>query len=177
MATWCSASKISDTDGPTAPDCSGVLEMNRYDGRRLVVTVARTSWKVALLAILSVVVVRTTALGESETLRVSTGSLCESQVTTAAMRECELVRYRQADAGMIEAYEGLMGQLDETGKVKLRAAQQAWLRFRDAEADFQADAARGGTVALLIKVSVLADLTEFRRDQLLKEASQLRRRP
>src|SRR5262249_49581636 len=72
---------------------------------------------------------------------------CENAFTTAAMRECELERYKQADAAMTAAYEALMGQLDQTGKAKLRSAQRAWIKFRDAESDLQADAARGGTLA------------------------------
>jgi uncharacterized protein YecT (DUF1311 family) len=97
---------------------------------------------------------------------------CEHAQTTAAMRECELSRYKQADAGMTAAYQALMGKLDQTGQAKLRNAQRAWLKFRDAEADFQADSARGGTLAPLIRTSVLADLTESRRQQLLKEAKE-----
>jgi len=93
------------------------------------------------------------------------------------MRECELERYKQADAAMTAAYEALMGQLDQTGKAKLRSAQRAWIKFRDAESDLQADAARGGTLAPVIRTSALADLTESRRDQLLRDTKELGRKP
>jgi uncharacterized protein YecT (DUF1311 family) len=100
-----------------------------------------------------------------------TGSVhCEQAQTTAAMRECELSRYKRADGEMTAAYHALMSKLDRKGQGKLRTAQSAWLKFRDAEADFQADAARGGTLAPLIRTSVLADLTESRRQQLSTEA-------
>ncbi len=95
---------------------------------------------------------------------------CEHAQTTAAMRECELSRYKQADAAMTAAYRALLSKLDRTGQAKLRSAQVAWLKFRDAEADFQADSARGGSLAPLIRTSVLADLTESRQLQLLKGA-------
>ena len=91
------------------------------------------------------------------------------------MRQCELLRYQQAEAGMTAAYQALMTRLDQTGQAKLRRAQGAWLKFRDAEADFQADSARGGTLAPLIRTSVLADLTEARRVQLLKYAKEVGR--
>jgi uncharacterized protein YecT (DUF1311 family) len=93
------------------------------------------------------------------------------------MRECELRRLHQADAAMTAAYEALMGQLDQTGQAKLRLAQRAWLEFRDAEADLRADVARGGTLAPLIRTSVLADLTESRRQQLVRDAKELGRQP
>lgn len=100
---------------------------------------------------------------------------CEDAQTTAAMRSCENARYQQADARMTVAYEALMARLDDAGRSKLRAAQQAWLKFRDAEADFQADAARGGTLAPLLRASTLADLTELRLQQLSKAAKEMGR--
>jgi uncharacterized protein YecT (DUF1311 family) len=60
------------------------------------------------------------------------------------------------------------------GRDKLRNAQQAWLRFRAAEADYQADAARDGTLAPLIAASVQADLTEARRKELEKAAREIK---
>lgn len=93
---------------------------------------------------------------------------CDNAQTTAAMRECEIGRLKRADAGMNAAYQRLNARLDRRGREKLRAAQQAWLKFRAAEADYQADSARGGTLAPLIAVSVQADLTEARRKELEK---------
>ena len=93
---------------------------------------------------------------------------CNDAQSTAAMRECEIGRLKRADAGMNAAYRSLSGKLDQRGREKLRAAQQAWLKFRAAEAAYQADAARGGTLAPLIAASVQADLTEARRKDLEK---------
>jgi len=100
---------------------------------------------------------------------------CENAQTTAAMRECENSRFERADRKMDAAYQELLGRLDEPGRVKLRHAQQAWIKFRDAEAAFRADAARGGTLAPLIRVSVLADLTESRWEQLSKQAQEMKK--
>jgi len=93
---------------------------------------------------------------------------CASATSTAAMRECEIGRLKRADAGMNAAYRSLSAKLDRRGQEKLRAAQQAWLEFRAAEAQYQADAARDGTLAPLIAASVQADLTEARRKDLEK---------
>jgi uncharacterized protein YecT (DUF1311 family) len=97
---------------------------------------------------------------------------CASAASTAAMRECENARLKRAEDGMNAAYRSLEAKLDERGKEKLRAAQAAWRRFRAAEADYQADAARDGTLAPLIAASVRADLTQARRLELEKAAAQ-----
>jgi uncharacterized protein YecT (DUF1311 family) len=91
---------------------------------------------------------------------------CDNARTTAAMRECEIARLRRAEAGMNSAYRELGARLDAAGRARLRAAQEAWLGFRAAEAEFQADEARNGTLAPLIASSVQADLTEARRREL-----------
>ena len=91
---------------------------------------------------------------------------CSSETTTAAMRNCENLRYQRAQQALDSAYAELMKQLDEAGKAKLRTAQTAWLRFRRANSDFGADAARTGTLAPLIKITVLADMTEARTAEL-----------
>jgi len=93
---------------------------------------------------------------------------CNSETTTAGMRNCENLRYGQAQKALDSAYALLMKQLDAGGKEKLRAAQSAWLQFRQADADFEAQLAEGGTLAPLIKITVMADLTEARTAQLKK---------
>jgi len=110
------------------------------------------------------------ALGQAAAENVA----CENAKSTAAMRECEIGRLKRADAALNAAYRSLGAKLDQRGREKLRAAQQAWLKFRDAEADYQADAARDGTLAPLIAASVQADLTESRRKELEKAARDLK---
>ena len=91
---------------------------------------------------------------------------CENARTTAAMRQCEIARLKRAEEGMDAAYQALAARLDATGRAKLRAAQDAWRAYRAAEAAFQADRARDGTLAPLIADSVRADLTEALRREL-----------
>jgi uncharacterized protein YecT (DUF1311 family) len=95
-------------------------------------------------------------------------SACENASSTAAMRQCEIARLKLADAGMNAAYRALSAKLDQRGQEKLRTAQEAWLKYRTAEAEYQADAARDGTLAPLIAASTQADMTEARRKELEK---------
>ncbi len=97
---------------------------------------------------------------------------CKKATTTAAMRACENARFLKAEQELNAVYKDLMKQLDDGQREKLRSAEDAWLRFREANADFQADAARGGTLAPLIKVTVLADMTEARTAELKKALQQ-----
>ena len=84
------------------------------------------------------------------------------------MRNCENLRYQRAKQALNSVYAELMKQLDATGKEKLRSVQSAWLQFRQAEADFEADMVREGTLAPLVRVTVMADMTEARTRELKK---------
>jgi uncharacterized protein YecT (DUF1311 family) len=93
---------------------------------------------------------------------------CGNATTTAAMRECAGMRYDKAEQQLKAVRAQLSQKLDETGKAKLQAAQAAWVQFRKANAEFQADLARGGTLAPLIQITVMADMTEARVAELKK---------
>ncbi len=103
----------------------------------------------------------------------SQSAACENAQTTAAMRQCEIARLKRANEAMNDAYRKLAATLDARGRAKLQAAQEAWLGFRSAEAEYQADSARDGTLAPLIEASVQADLTESRGKELDKAAKQM----
>jgi uncharacterized protein YecT (DUF1311 family) len=91
---------------------------------------------------------------------------CKDATTTAAMRSCEDERYLRAQKDLQSAYAQLLAKLDRTGKTKLRTAEEAWKKFSVANAEFQADSARRGTLAPLIRITTLADMTEARTAEL-----------
>ena len=94
---------------------------------------------------------------------------CESATTTAAMHACENERYLAAQRRLDDVYEALLKRLDSQQKVKLRRAQQAWLRCRDANAEFQASMVGDGSLAPLIRISVLTEMTNARAAELEKQ--------
>ena len=66
--------------------------------------------------------------------------------TQAAMNAQVRAEFEQADAELNKTYEALLAKLpDAESKQKLKESQRAWLAFRDAEAAFAADQARGGS--------------------------------
>jgi len=103
---------------------------------------------------------------------VESGGTCKNATTTAAMRACENARYEKVDRELNVVYQKLSKELGAGPREKLRVAQNAWLRFRDANSDFQASLAEGGTMAPLLKISTLAEMTEARTEELRKAPMQ-----
>jgi uncharacterized protein YecT (DUF1311 family) len=93
---------------------------------------------------------------------------CQDAATTSAMRACENTRYDAAQRELNSAYQSLLQHLEYSQKQKLRAAQRAWLHFRDTNAEFQASLAQGGTLAPLIKIGTLTEMTQARASELKK---------
>jgi uncharacterized protein YecT (DUF1311 family) len=96
------------------------------------------------------------------------GTSCAEATTTAAMRACENTRFQKADREMKAAYGALERGLTGKRRASLRTAQNAWLRFRDANVAYYRGEAEGGTLAPLIGISALADMTEARGTELRK---------
>ncbi len=95
---------------------------------------------------------------------------CRTQATTVEMIECADWQLRRADRQLNEAYAVATAALDEEGKRLLRKAQRAWIAFRDAECLRARDEARGGTMAAVLEIACLTDLTERRVVDLVPDA-------
>ena len=78
------------------------------------------------------------------------------------MNQEEYARFEKADANLNKIYAQLLAKLDAEGKTKLRAAQRAWVAFRDAQADLEADLMRGGSAAPLLHSGSMKVNTERR---------------
>jgi len=124
-----------------------------------------------LLYAMVLVLAAGSVLGQTRDLNSPSAADCSQATTTAAMRTCQNTRYEAAQHNLETVYQSLLKQLDSAGKEKLRRAQRAWLRFRDANADFQASAAQGGTLAPLVRITVLTDMTNARTAELQKQTS------
>jgi len=87
--------------------------------------------------------------------------------TQAAMNAQARAEFERADAELNKTYEALLKKLpDAERKEKLKQSQRAWLAFRDAEAAFAADQARGGSIAPTIRYETMTELTQQRIKQL-----------
>jgi uncharacterized protein YecT (DUF1311 family) len=100
--------------------------------------------------------------------RAHSQSDCSTATTTASMRTCAITRYETSQRDLDKTIGQLEKSLDAIGNQRLKDVQAAWVKFRDANADFIADSARDGTLAPLLRESALADMTEARSKELKK---------
>lgn len=70
--------------------------------------------------------------------------------------------FEKADAELNKIYAKVLTKLDDIGKQKLRAAQRAWVAFRDAQAELDADEMRDGSAAPLLHSGSRAGTTRKR---------------
>jgi uncharacterized protein YecT (DUF1311 family) len=94
---------------------------------------------------------------------------CANAQTTAEMRDCAGQEYQKADAALNKGYRELMAKLDDDGqKSVLKAAQQAWIKYRDANCEFAAYQNRGGTIYPVVYTGCLTSMTTARTKELLQ---------
>ena len=86
---------------------------------------------------------------------------CDAQ-TFAGMYQCAVDRYRRAHADHQRAFRETSGRLEPSPREKLRAAEQLWERFREAECDFRSSQSAGQREYQVVRLRCLAELTEAR---------------
>ena len=100
------------------------------------------------------------------------GCLCLLAVPAVGQSQQDLNReaaeqFERVDRELNRVYRDAEAKLDAEGKAKLRAAQRAWIAFRDAEAARVADEeGRGGSIYPMIYAGMRKRLTEERVRQL-----------
>jgi uncharacterized protein YecT (DUF1311 family) len=93
-----------------------------------------------------------------------TGSV-RGQSQTDMNRQAEDA-YRRSDQELNAVYTKLKKQLDSARQKKLIAAEKAWVAFRDAQADFVASEAEGGSMYPMLLFSAREAVTRDRIRQL-----------
>jgi uncharacterized protein YecT (DUF1311 family) len=91
---------------------------------------------------------------------------CANAQSQAEMTMCWGKEYKATDAKLNKTYQDFMSKLDESEKVQLKSAQQAWLKYRDLNCEFVADQYKGGTMRPMIEAMCLADVTNARVNEL-----------
>jgi uncharacterized protein YecT (DUF1311 family) len=92
---------------------------------------------------------------------------CANAQTTAEMRDCAGKEYKQADDELNQVYRQLVAKMyDEGRKTALKTAQQAWIRYRDANCDFASYLNRGGTTEPVVRYNCMTGMTVERTKEL-----------
>ena len=95
---------------------------------------------------------------------------CADAQTTVEMRDCAGREYKKADEGLNKVYRQLISSLaDEGYKGALKAAQLAWIKYRDANCDFESYLNRGGTIEPVVRLGCLTAMTTTRTKELQEE--------
>jgi uncharacterized protein YecT (DUF1311 family) len=91
---------------------------------------------------------------------------CANAQVQFEMNICANRAYEAADKSLNEIYLKILASEDASGKNRLKAAQRAWLKFRDLECDFESAVNEGGTMYPMVYSGCLQGLTEERTKQL-----------
>ncbi len=91
---------------------------------------------------------------------------CSGAGTQAAMNRCAGDELKAADAKLNKTYRELLASLSPAGASRLKEAQRAWIRFRDAECSFQSNGKDGGSIAPMVSAGCMTRLTQQRTSQL-----------
>src|SRR5262245_54003310 len=91
---------------------------------------------------------------------------CAQEGNQMQLTDCAQQRYEKADARLNKAYKPLLAGLDPEHQVKLKAAQKAWIAFRDAECDLEASEALHGSMEGQVLFMCLEAATEARIKEL-----------
>ncbi len=86
-------------------------------------------------------------------------------VRAQSQSELDRMAYRdfqRADARLNVVYRRVRATLDATGRAKLEKVERAWVAYRDAQADLEADVNRGGSMEPMVYSNVQESLTNDR---------------
>ena len=78
---------------------------------------------------------------------------------------------RKAEARMDAVYAKVLGKISNAGKENLQAAQEAWLRFRDQECEFETMGTKGGSIHPMVVAECRRRLTNQRIKDLEDQAN------
>ena len=92
---------------------------------------------------------------------------CDNPQTQIEMDECQGREYKKADAALNAVYKQLMTKLEDEGeRTVFKTAQQAWIKFRDAECEAESFQNKGGTIYPMVYSGCLTALTQERTKQI-----------
>lgn len=91
---------------------------------------------------------------------------CDNAQTQREITQCADLSFKNADKKLNQVYKQLLPKLSGARRQKLINAQQAWLKFRDTNCEFERSAYQGGTIAPTIYAGCLEQITQQRTQQL-----------
>ncbi|HEY1403750.1 MAG TPA: lysozyme inhibitor LprI family protein [Pyrinomonadaceae bacterium] len=100
---------------------------------------------------------------------------CSGSNSQFELNRCAARARDKADAGLNKVYRELMKDTGATERAKLRSAQLAWIKFRDAHCDYETIGNKGGSIYPMVYSFCLARVTTARTkhlEEILREQSE-----
>jgi len=95
---------------------------------------------------------------------------CGEFGTQYEANQCAHKEFVEADAELNKTYNRLVAKLDtDEQRAQLKSAELAWIKYRDANCEFEADFYKGGTMRPMIASFCLARMTNSRAAELKQE--------
>jgi len=87
---------------------------------------------------------------------------CDNAQNTIEMQQCQKQNYNIVNQKLTKVYKNLLKELDDKGQEKLEISQEKWKQFRDSQAKFSADFARGSSASSIYYMDEAIRLTKQR---------------
>ena len=101
----------------------------------------------------------------------------EQTGVTLDLVNCSSKKLAEADASLNKTYRELIAKLgDKKWELDLRTAQQAWIKYRDANCGFLSGLSGGGSSSTFEYNFCLADMTTTRTKELRETLNQIKER-
>lgn len=101
---------------------------------------------------------------------------CKKSRTQIEINACTKLSAASADKKLNQVYQQLRAQIEDLQQKKLLInAQLAWIKFRDANCEFEKSRFAGGTIAPSIYFSCIEQVTKQRTKELEEDYSRLRK--
>lgn len=91
---------------------------------------------------------------------------CQNPITTVELNNCASELFEIADKRLDRVYRQVISQLNQEEKQKLAQVQQAWIKFRDRNCDFEALRLSTGSAYTMNYLGCLEEMTKQRSDTL-----------
>ena len=92
---------------------------------------------------------------------------CKSQdLNQMQLDQCAGIDFTAADAKLNTLYKQMMSKYDAANGAKLKAAERAWLAYRDAECDYETNGTAGGTINPMMDTMCRTEKTNARIKEL-----------
>lgn len=93
-------------------------------------------------------------------------SPCAEAGTQYEMNQCAHKEFTTADAELNKVYAQLVSKLDVKRRARLKESELAWIKYRDANCEYESSEYEGGTMRPMVHSFCLARMTAARTGEL-----------